>query len=93
MAQRETLAQQRATAIGATRAQLRRMGIDPNTVDADGAWAALTDMQYINPDLIAVIWMREAYRRYEAGSDNQMRLFNREWRAAQRLTTITRLTH
>jgi len=62
----------RRIAAGAARSQLRRWGIDPKTVDAASALRVLDDIYRVDPELIASLWYGEA-------SDNQIRLFKKEW--------------
>jgi hypothetical protein len=62
----------RQIAIGATRSQLRRLNIDPRKASSDDALEALDDIYRVEPELIASLW-------YGNASDNQIRLFRREW--------------
>jgi hypothetical protein len=64
--------EQRQTAIRAARSQARRAGIDPAKLDGRGALAVLDDLARVDPALIAASW-------YGAASDNQVKLFVREW--------------
>jgi hypothetical protein len=67
------LAEMRRVATGAVRSQLRRQGINPKTVDADSALRMLDDIYRVDPELIASLWYGEA-------SNNQIKLFKKEWR-------------
>lgn len=68
-----TKQQQREIAIGAARAELRRAGIDPATVDGRAALFCLDDLARVEPGLIASLWYADA-------STAQIRLFLREWK-------------
>ena len=73
---RMTKAQLRETALRAARSYLREQGIDPAQVDAEAALAALDDLYRIDQATLASLW-------YGQTSDNQIRLFRREWRKAR----------
>jgi hypothetical protein len=64
--------QKRQIAIRATRSQARRIGVDPAAIDGRGALVVLDDLARVEPDLVASEW-------YAAASDNQVKLFVREW--------------
>ncbi len=66
------LKQQRQEAIKIARRQARQMNIDPDSITASDALAILDDVARVEPDLIASRW-------YLAATDNQVRLFRREW--------------
>lgn len=70
----------REIALGATRSYLRGMGIDPLTVDADGAERALDDF-------LRMPAMKGTYARAFAdeASEYQMRLFKVEWEVWRRV--------
>ena len=68
-----TLREKRATALGAVRSQMRRMGIDFKSETANDALTVLDDIARTEPNLIASEW-------YLNASDNQIALFKREWR-------------
>ena len=68
-----TLKEMREIAHGAARAQMRKMGIEPSERTAQEALAALDDLWRENWYLVAAIWYAEA-------SDNQEKLFRREWK-------------
>jgi len=67
-----TQAEQRQIARSATRSQLRRNGTDPETVTVAVALIVLDELARRDSSLVASIW-------YENASDNQIRLFKREW--------------
>lgn len=71
-ARRMSLAEQRDIALGAARSQLRRMGKDPQLVEAHVALRVLDDLLRSEPALIASQW-------YDQASDHQIALFCREW--------------
>lgn len=74
-------AELREIALGAARSYLRRMGIDPATIEPDKALAALDDLYRIDQEVLASIW-------YGSASDNQIKLFKREfskWKERQRI--------
>ena len=64
--------EQRRVALGAVRSQMRRVGINPKTASSDSAYAVMDDLARSEPNLIASIWYLDA-------SDNQVKLFIREW--------------
>ncbi len=63
---------QRQIAIRAARSQARLMGIDPASITGRAALAVLDDVARVDPALVASVW-------YLTASDNQARLFCREW--------------
>ena len=67
------LATMRRVAQGAARSQMRRQGIDPKQASAEDALRVLDDIYRVDPELIAALW-------YGQASDNQIRLFEREWK-------------
>jgi hypothetical protein len=71
-----TQAEMRDIALGAIRSQARQMNIEPETMDADEALTVLDDIYRVDPDIIASVWYGEA-------SDNQIKMFKREWRQWQ----------
>ncbi len=64
--------EKRQTAIGATRSQMRSMGIDPKTETAADALTVLDDIARTEPNLVASEW-------YINASENQFKLFTKEW--------------
>jgi hypothetical protein len=69
--------EQRQIALGAARSYLRRQGIDPVTVSASAAFAALDDLERIAGDTMSSRW-------YASMNRNQERLFKSEWRKWKR---------
>ena len=63
----------RKIALGAVRSQARRQGQNPASMSAADALAVLDDMYRMDPALIASMWYGEA-------SENQLKLFEQEWR-------------
>jgi hypothetical protein len=68
---------QRAVALSACRGELRRQGVDPVGVSAGDALVVLDDLARRDPGLVASQW-------YSQATDNQLSLFEREWRRWQR---------
>ena len=68
---------QRHIAIQAARSQLRSMGFTTDEMTSQSAQEALDDLSRSEPELVASEWYAEA-------SNNQVKLFNREWKAWQR---------
>jgi hypothetical protein len=68
--------EQRQLALGAVRSYLRGMRIDPMTVTAADAFVCLDELFHIEPDTLVSQW-------YWVSSDQQHRLFCREWRQWQ----------
>ncbi len=68
-----TKQEMRRIASGATRSYLRSMNFTIVEMTADVALGALDDLARSEPNLIAGQWWNEA-------SDNQVRLFKKEWR-------------
>ena len=66
-------AEMRQVAIRAIRSEARRTGREPETFDAETALTILDDMYRIDPEVIASLW-------YGQASDNQIKLFKKEWR-------------
>jgi len=66
--------QMRRVAQQAARGYLRRRGINHEAATVDSAWSALDDLWRKDRELIASQW-------YIGASENQYRLFAREWRA------------
>ncbi len=64
---------QRKIAISAARSYLREQGIDPLACDSEDALIALDDLSRLDSDLTGSQW-------YLAATDNQVKLFRREWR-------------
>ena len=64
--------EKRQTAIGATRSQMRTMGINPKSENSQEALTVLDDNARSEPNLIASEWYIEA-------SDNQIRLYKKDW--------------
>ena len=64
--------EKRQTAIGATRSQMRTMGINPKSENSQEALTVLDDIARSEPNLIASEWYIEA-------SDNQIKLFRQDW--------------
>lgn len=64
----------RETAIGAARSQARRNGCRPENLSAKEALGVLDDIYRVDPQVVASIW-------YGNASDNQIKLFCREWNA------------
>jgi hypothetical protein len=62
----------RDVALSAARAQMRRMGMAPETKTAEDALKVLDDLARVEPFLMAVSWYTEA-------NENQIRLFKKEW--------------
>jgi hypothetical protein len=67
----------RHIAIGATRSYLRSMGYTTDEMTAQDALAAIDDIARSEPGTIAGEWFINA-------SDNQIKLYKREWRAWQK---------
>ena len=65
---------QREIAISTARSYLREQGIDPLTCESEDALIALDDLSRIESDKVGCQW-------YLSASDNQIKLFRREWRA------------
>src|SRR2546422_10942781 len=66
--------EKRAIALGAARSQLRRLGTPlDHSVAFQSVLEVLDDLHRSEPDLIASQW-------YANASDNQIKLFRREWR-------------
>ncbi len=86
-----TNAQERAIALGAVRACMRARGISPETASVQDAERVLDDLYQTDKHLVAAQWYERATS--EQASDNQMRLFAREWRAWQRQTRSMHLEH
>ena len=59
-------------AVGAVRAQLRSMRIDPETVSASEAHAVLDELARSEPEFVACQW-------YQAADDRQLSWFYRDW--------------
>lgn len=68
--------EKRSIAVGAAKAQLRRMGFNPACCTPDDAFRVLEDMALSEPDLIASAWWRDA-------PEAQVNLFVKEWRRWQ----------
>ena len=66
-------AEMRQIALRAARSRMRMMGIEPESSDSDDALAVLDDSYRVAPDTIAAIW-------YGNASDNQIKMFKREWK-------------
>ena len=66
-------AEMRQIATRAIRSEARRTGRNPESLDADTALRILDDIFRIDPEIIASLW-------YGNASDNQLRLFKREWK-------------
>ena len=66
------LKEKRETAIGAARHQLRILDCDFTIANAE---EVLDEMAFVNPNLVASQWWLTA-------SDNQWKLFCREWKRA-----------
>ncbi len=64
--------EQRSLALSAVRAELRRMGVPPETVHALHAHQVLDDLARSKPDLIASQW-------YASFGESQIVLFYQEW--------------
>lgn len=58
---------------GAVRSEARRTGRNPDELTTKEALQILDDLYRMEPALIAAMWYGEA-------SDNQIKLFEREWR-------------
>lgn len=75
-----TIASKRKIALSAARSQLERSGFSKHdierTLSCDAALAALDDLLRLSPDTIAAQW-------YSIASDNQIKLFRREWNIYQ----------
>ena len=69
--------ERRDIAIGATRSYIREQGAKPEWVSAEEAWRYLDNLARSEPTLIASEFYLEA-------SENQVRLFWREWSRWQR---------
>ena len=54
------LAEQRRIALGATKAQLRKLGIDPKLATVETAEQTLDELARVSPDLIASKWFISA---------------------------------
>lgn len=65
----------RQVAIRAIRSEARQTGREPETFDAETALTILDDIFRIDPEVIASLWYGDA-------SDNQIKLFKREWNAS-----------
>ena len=65
-------AELRGLAIATARAQFRIMGLKAEDMTADDALTVLDDLLRDQPHLWASIW-------YDEASDNQIKLFKREW--------------
>ncbi len=71
-----TKAEQRRIALGAVRAQLRRMGVSVDTFTPfRDVLAVLDDLHRAEPDLVASQW-------YANASENRITLLRREWKQA-----------
>ena len=74
----------RQVALGAARSEMRRLGMEPIDKDADAALQVLDDLDRMEPDLVASIW-------YSGASNNQIRLFKREWAIQNRKRSFPQL--
>lgn len=73
----QTKQEGRGYALSAARASLRDLGRNPVTETAQNALAVLDDMARQTPDLEFAKWYKDA-------SENQLKLFGRDWRRWQR---------
>lgn len=73
----KTWAERRDIAIGATRAQMRNNGLTTKDMTLDRAERTLDELTRANPNLVASHFWLEA-------SDNQYKLFCREWKRWQK---------
>jgi len=73
---------QREIAMSAARSHLREQGIDPLTCDSEDALIALDDLSRLDSGLVGSQWYLEA-------TDNQVKLFRREWRKWRKDWTAT----
>jgi len=67
----------RGKAEAVARSLLRELGKDPKDISPDEALVVLDDFERTNPNHDASVWYRTA-------TDNQIRLFKREWQGRQR---------
>ncbi len=70
-----TKAEQRSMALGAAKAQLRKMGVELAFVPFKDVLAVLDDLNRAEPELVASQW-------YAHASHHQLRLLRREWKQA-----------
>jgi hypothetical protein len=62
----------RQIALGAVRSELRRQGVDPQTVSAESAYAVVDNLYRTDPQLLVSIW-------YDKASQAERNWFIKEW--------------